>query len=169
MIPVQCADSSFQSHDRTLDIMRRHLPEVERYPENLDHLDLANGHAAWLSQAEELWFNLCEELMLLMEDTQLSNDWLIEVEPLVKLVVNFVSVGNFFKERKKAYDYRHTGEVWWLRPLARHVRQPLNTLFDHIDQHPARIPIWTGDRSRLPVSHSNRCRLSQSCRVSSED
>ena len=33
-------------YDRYIDLMRRYLPEVEKCPQNPDHLDLRNGHAA---------------------------------------------------------------------------------------------------------------------------
>ncbi|KAL2037634.1 hypothetical protein N7G274_009579 [Stereocaulon virgatum] len=129
--------------------MRRYLRDVEKYPENPDHLDLRNGHAAWLAQAERLWLDTCEELVRILDETDLASDWLLTVEPLVKVVINFVTVGSFVKDLRRIDDSQHTRDVWWLRPLAVHVRVPLVKLISHIDAHPARLTVWKGEHDAL--------------------
>ena len=136
---------ALKEHERRLEVMRRYLPEFDAYPENPDRLERMkdDAHVAWISRAEELWTNLCEELLILLEEMQLPNEWLRAGVPLVKIIINFASVGNFVIAWAKASRFRQTREAWWVIELNRNCRRPFLALVNHVHSHIVGTDIWS--------------------------
>ena len=76
----------------------------ERSHVNVHELDMSDGNTAWMLRADELWFNLCEDIVECLEATKDPEDWLCYLQPLFHHVVNFVTVQRFVEEYRKATE-----------------------------------------------------------------
>ncbi|KAK3167186.1 hypothetical protein OEA41_010312 [Lepraria neglecta] len=73
-------------------------------PVNAHELDVGDSNTAWMLRADELWFNLCEDIVKCLEATEDPEDWLCYLQPLFRHVVNFVTVQRFVEEYRKATE-----------------------------------------------------------------
>ena len=83
----------------------------ERSPVNVHELDMRDGNTAWMLCADELWFNLCEDIVRCIEAIEDPEDWLCYLQPLFHHVVNFMTVQRFVEEYRKATE---TSTMPWL-------------------------------------------------------
>ena len=109
-------------------------------PVNAYELDVRDGNTAWMLRADELWFNLCEDIVKCLEATEDPEDWLCYLQPLFRHVVIFVTVQRFVEEYRKATETSTMPRL--LGDLRANFPQALDFLLKHLNNAQEINDVW---------------------------
>ncbi|MCJ1455996.1 hypothetical protein MMC28_006353 [Mycoblastus sanguinarius] len=98
---------------------------------------------AWMQRAEDLWTDFCEQLVQSIEKTEDPREWLFSELPIVRYIINLVTVELFAKERAK---WQKPSEPWWIPLVTQNFSQSVpafDRLVRHLDNldHPIQEPL----------------------------